>query len=57
MVSMLPTVDSNLWAIEGGNFQLAERLVQASNASSHIPVHISAVRKSGAFYTLESQVR
>lgn len=56
MVSMLPTVDSNVRAISGGNYQLAERLVKLSQAVLYLSEQILAVRKKGSKFMLDAKV-
>ena len=56
MVSLLPTIDSNLLAVQGGNYKLAEALVTASNATLHLPVQVMTVRQQGHMYMIETKV-
>ena len=56
MISMLPTVDDNLLAVQGGNYKLAEALVTASNATLHLPVQVNTVRQQGNMYMIETKV-
>ena len=56
MVSMLPTVDSNLLAVKGGNYRLAEKLLEASNATLHLGAEVVLVEKAETTYLIHTQV-
>ncbi|KAK9823597.1 hypothetical protein WJX72_004119 [[Myrmecia] bisecta] len=52
MVSMLPTVDSRVFAIKGGNRRLPEELLKNASALVHARA-VQTVAKSGMGYTLK----
>lgn len=55
---MLPTIDGRLFALEGGNFQLAVRLLSACNARLHQPSKVETVEQAdNGSYLLHTQVR
>ena len=58
MVSLLPTIDSRLFHIRGGNRLLAERLINATGASLLLGMRVTAVRKGaqGGFQVHARQV-
>lgn len=45
MVSLLPTIDGRLFKIKGGNYQLAERLLNAVKAKLHIRSTVTRVHR------------
>ncbi len=53
---MLPTVDGRLFAIEGGNFQLAVKLLAASQARVQQPKQLTTIERANGSYFLCSQV-
>ena len=53
---MLPTVDSNLLAVKGGNYRLAEKLLEASNATLHLGAEVVLVEKAETTYLIHTQV-
>lgn len=53
---MLPTVDGRLFAIKGGNFQLAVKLLAASQARVRQPKHLTTIERANGTYYLHSEV-
>ena len=51
MVSMLPTIDNSLFAIEGGNYQIAEKAIEAANASV-VRQEVVQIQKRGNLFSL-----
>lgn len=52
---MLPTIDSSLFAVAGGNFQIAEEAIRAANATL-IRQEVVQVAKTDKSYTLQLAV-
>lgn len=46
--------DSGLWAVEGGNWQLAARLINYSGAKLHLHEEINSILYVGGYYVLNS---
>ncbi|XP_068648663.1 farnesylcysteine lyase [Aristolochia californica] len=46
--------DSGLWSVEGGNWKLADGLINHSNASLNLHEEIISVSRSGSIYVLDS---
>ena len=45
MVSLLPTIDSRLFHIKGGNRLLAQRLINATGANLHLGQKVTAIHR------------
>ncbi|KAJ3681478.1 hypothetical protein LUZ60_015967 [Juncus effusus] len=46
--------NSELWAVKGGNFQLAEGLIKLTNSTVHLKEEIELISDQGDFYLLKS---
>jgi prenylcysteine oxidase/farnesylcysteine lyase len=46
--------ESGLWAVKGGNWQLAAGLLKASNATLHLQEGIDSITDAGGYYVLRS---
>ncbi|KAL6651686.1 hypothetical protein ACP70R_010611 [Stipagrostis hirtigluma subsp. patula] len=46
--------DSGLWAVKGGNWQLAAGLLKTSNATLHLQEGIDSITDAGDYYVLKS---
>lgn len=46
--------ESGLWAVEGGNWQLAAGLLKTSNATLHLQEGIDSITDAGDYYVLRS---
>ena len=53
---MLPTVDDSLFALEGGNFQLAVRLLQAARVQLRQPAEVTTIEGGNGTYLLHLEV-
>jgi hypothetical protein len=57
MVSMLPTVDSRLFAIKGGNFQLPEKLLEAAAVKLVLGSEVMAIERADSSFYIHLSVR
>ena len=46
MVSLLPTIDSRLFKIKDGNRQLAQRLINATDAQLHMGQRVTLIHRN-----------
>ena len=46
--------ESGLWAVKGGNWQLADGLLKTSNATLHLQEGIDSITDAGDYYVLRS---
>lgn len=45
MVSLLPTIDSRLFHVKGGNKLLAQKLINATGANLHLGQKVTAIHR------------
>jgi prenylcysteine oxidase / farnesylcysteine lyase len=48
--------ESGLWAVKGGNWQLAAGLLKASNSTLHLQEGIDSITDAGDYYVLKSNI-